>query len=309
MSKISPILLGLSLAVTGVSMAAAQQDASSTPAHPKILQITREWVKPYKGGQAHDKTESAFIAAMNRAKFPAYYVALNSMSGRSRALYLTGYNSFDEWEKDNQIVDKNPALSAELERASVADGELLDQVDNSVFTYEEDLSYKPRPDLSHARYLEITVFRVRLGHRKEWRDLAKMVKDIHDKAGDGAHWAMFEALYGVDDGTYIALSSDTSMADIDKGLAEDKKFVEAAGGEEGMKKINELFGAAVESSHSELFAINPKQSYVDETWIKANPDFWKPKAPEAAAVKPAAKPAPTAAAKPAAAAPAKPASR
>lgn len=287
MTRISAILLGLSLAATGSSIAAAQD----TTAPPKILQITREWIKPYKNGMAHDKTESAFQAAMRKAKFPAYYVGLNSMSGRSRALYLTEYDSFETWEKDNKIVDSDAALGAEIERASLADGELLDQLDSGVFTYDEDLSYKPRGDLSHARYLEVTSFHVRPGHRKEWHEVVKMVKDAHDKAGTSAHWATFEVAYGRDDGTYIALSSDTSMAEIDKGFAENKKFVEAMGGVEGMQKLDELFGAAVDVSHSELFSINPKQSYVSEAWINADPDFWKPKAAEAGASKPAARPA------------------
>ncbi len=296
MIKISPLLLGLSLAATGVSLAAAQEPPS---APPKVLQITREWIKPYRNGMAHDKTESAFITAMTKARFPAYYVGLNSMSGRSRALYLTGYESFEAWEKDNKLVDGNPALNAELEHASVADGELLEQVDSGVFTYAEDLSYKPRPDLSHARYLEVTVFRVRPGHRKEWHDVVKMVKDAQEKAGTSAHWACFEAAYGADDGTYLVLSSDTSLAEIDKAFSENKQLVEAMGGPEGMKKLDDLYGSAVESSRSELFAINPKQSYVSEAWIKDDPGFWKPKAPEAAAVKPAAKPVAAAQPKPA----------
>jgi hypothetical protein len=296
MNKINSILLGLSLAATGVTLAAAQQDSLS--AHPKVLQITREWIKPYKNGTAHDKTESAFITAMTRANFPVHYIALNSMSGRSRALYLTRYDSFADWENANKIVDKSPGLNAELEHAGIADGELLDQVDSEVFTFDEELSYKTRPDLSRARYLEITVFHVRPGHRKEWHDVVKMVKDAHDKGGTSAHWGLYDIAYGGDDGTYIALSSDGSMADIDKGFAENKKFVDGLGGEEGLKKLDELFGAAVESSHSELFSINPKQSYVDEAWIKADPGFWKPKTPEAAAAKPAAKPAAPATAKP-----------
>lgn len=297
MIKISPILMGLSLAVSGISVAAAQQEASSTL--PNILQITREWIKPGKNGMAHDKTESAFVAAMTKAKFPAHYVALNSLSGRSRALYLTRYNSFEEWEHDNKLVDGNPALGADLERAGLGDGELLDQVDSVVYIRDQELSYNSHSDLSKAHYLEISVFHVRPGHRKEWRDVVKMVKNAYDKSETGAHWGMYEIAYGGDDGTYIALSSDTSMAEIDKNIANDKKFVEAMGGEEGMKKFDELFGSAVESSRSELFSINPKQSYVDEAWIKADPAFWKPKASEPAAAKSATKPVANAPAKPA----------
>src|SRR5258708_5971391 len=126
--KFSPILLGLSLAAAGSSLASAQ-DAPSTPSIPMVLQITREYVKPYKGGAAHDKSESVFVQAQARAKFPAYYVALNSMTGKSRALYMTSYSTFADWEKDNKIVAKNPTLSADLERAGIADGDLLDSTD------------------------------------------------------------------------------------------------------------------------------------------------------------------------------------
>jgi len=83
-------------------------------------------------------------------------------------------------------------------------------------------------------------------------------------------------------------------------LANGKKFVEAAGGEEAAAKLDQLFGQAVESVRTELFSINPKQSYVDEATINADPDFWKPKA--------AAK-AQSATTKPTAATPAKSSSR
>jgi hypothetical protein len=285
MKMLRPVVLGLSLAIAAGALAAAQDTASM----PQILQITREVIKPYKNGMAHDKTESAFQQAMTKAKFPAYYVGVDSLSGTERALFLTGYSSFAEWEKDNKLVDKNPALGAELEHASIADGELLSSVDSLVYTYSEELSYKAHSSLEHARYLEITVFHVRLGHGDDWRKLGKMVKDTHDKAGTNAHWAMYEAAYGADDGTYILLSADNSMADIDTGFADGKKFHDALG-DEGMKKLDALYGATVESAHSELFSINPKQSYVPEEWIKADPDFWKPKA---ASTKPAATKKPT----------------
>jgi hypothetical protein len=285
--KISPILLGLSLAVAGSSLAAAQ-DAASTPSVPAVLQITREYTKPYKGGAAHDKTESGFITAMNRAKVPAYYVGMDSMSGKSRALFFTRYASFAEWEKDNKMVDKNPTLSGELERAGIADGELLEEVDSVVYTYDADLSYHSHNDIQNHRYYQIAVFHVRPGHRKEWREVVKMVKDAHEKAGDSAHWGMYEIAFGGEDGTYVALTGDPSMSAIDTGFAEGAKFVEAVGGEEGMRKLDELYGSAVDSAHTELFAVNPKQSYVSDEWIKADSEFWKPKPASTPAAKPAA---------------------
>jgi hypothetical protein len=287
MKNIGPILLGMSLALAGGSMTAAQPDAPT--GLPKVLQITREWVKPGKGGAAHDKSEAAFVAAMNRAKLQGHYVALNSMSGKSRALYITRYPSFEVWENDNKTVEKNTALTADLDRALTADGELLDGLDQVVYTYDEELSYHPHPDVSHARYYEINVFHVRPGHRKDWYDVTKMYKDICDKSGSSLHWATYEIAYGTEAGTYISLTVRNSMTEIDRDMADFKKFMGAAGGEEGMTKLDELFGQAVDSSHTELFSVNPKQSYAEEAWIKADPDFWKPKkaAPETAAAKPA----------------------
>ncbi len=278
-------LVGLSLAVAGSTLAAAQ-DAASTSSMPKILQITREYIKPYKAGAAHDKTESAFIAAETKAKFPVYYIALNSQSGRSRALFLTRYNSFAEWEKDNKMVDTSATLSADFERAGLADGELLDEVDSYVFTYDEDLSYHPHNDVQNHRVYQMSVFQVRLGHRHEWEELVKMVKDANEKAGTSAHWGMYEIAFGESDGTFIALTGDSSMSAIDTGFAENKKFVDAMGGEDAMNKFDKMYGDCVESSHTELFTVNPKQSYVSEDWVKADPAFWRPKPAAAQAAKP-----------------------
>ena len=49
-------------------------------------------------------------------------------------------------------------------------------------------------------------------------------------------------------------------------------------GEDGMKKFSELLAAADRTSQHNLFAFTPAMSYVSDEWIKADPDFWKPKA-------------------------------
>lgn len=280
--RISPILLGLSLAAAGSLLAAAQDPA--TP--PKVIQLQREFIKPGKAGAIHDKSEANFVATMNRGKLQGHYVSLNSMSGKSRALFIVGYPTFAAWEADNKIFDKSPSLAAELDHDLMTDGELLTDYDSVVATYDEELSYHPHGDIGRARYFEITVFHIKLGHRHDFETLTKMVKDTHEKAGTSAHWATYEVAYGAEDGTFIVLSADKSLADIDQGFAENKKFVEAAGGPDGMAKLDQLYGDTVVSSHSELFSINPKQSYASDEWIQADPEFWKPKA--APAAKPAA---------------------
>jgi hypothetical protein len=283
MNKFGRTLLAVSLGITSGCVVAAQDK----PSIPKVLQITREFTKPGKAGMVHDKAESAFVQAMARAKWPTHYIGMTSLSGKQRALFLTQYGSFEAWEKDSQAVEKNAALSAALDRAGMADGELLDSVDQGVFVFNEELSLRPRPDLSQMRYLEISAYHVRPGHDKDWNDAVKMVKSAYEKAVPEAHWGVFAQTHGGEGGTYLVLTSRKSLSELDQAFLDSKKFQEAMG-EDGMKKLSELVAVAIESSQHNLFAFNPRMSYVADEWIKSNPDFWKPKAAmPAAAAKPA----------------------
>jgi hypothetical protein len=267
-------LLGLCLAASFVSVARAQDRAGMSI--PKVLQITREFTKPGKSGMIHEKTESAFVRAMTQAKYPTHYVALTSLSGKSRALFLTHYASFEAYQKDMDAVAKNATLSAALDRASMADGELLDSVDQGVFMYSEEMSLRSRTDLWKFRYMEISSYRVRPGHEKEWNELVKLVKDAYEKALPEAHWGMYRQIYGDGSGVYLVLTGRENLAEVDQSFAAGKKFQEAMG-EEGMNKLSELVASSVESSQHELFAFNPRMSYPPDEWVKSDPDFWKPK--------------------------------
>jgi hypothetical protein len=265
----------------------------ATPTPPKVIQITREYLKLGKSLAAHDRSAANFVSISARAKQQGYYIAMDSMTGKARSLYMTRYPSFEAWEKDNNLIFNNAGLTSEMDRAIMNEGEFADEVDAAVLTFNEEWSFHPRPDFSHARYYEITSLHIRPGHRKDFNDCVKIIKQANEKGGTSAHWGAYEMAYGGEGGTVLVLTHRDSLSEIDKDLSESKKFAEAAGGEDGMQKLDEVCGAGVDSMHTELFAINPKQSYVDESTIKANPDFWKPrsKAAEAANKPAAAKPA------------------
>ena len=289
MRKLNPILLGLSLAVCSGLPAAAQDASQATVSAPKYMEITVEYTKPGKGGMAHDKTESAFVQAMTKANFPIHYVAFNSMSGQARAIYLAHFDSFDALQKANKAFD-NPASMAEFERFNVADGELLESTKQLIFSYRPDLSYHSKTPTPQVRYLEARILHVRPGHGKEFDDLVKMWMAAADKAGSSDHWGAYRMEYGDQLGSYVFLTGDNSMADIDQSYAEEPKFT-AALTDEDKKKMRELRAAAIDTDRYELYSVNPVQSYVSEDWIKADPEFWKPKPPAAPRAKPAAKPA------------------
>jgi len=290
MKKLIGVLLGLSFVVGEISTISAQDKMDGTTPPPKVLVIYREFVRPGKNGSTHEKAESAFVQAVMKAKSPQHYLAVDSVSGRPRSLFLFPYDSFDAWEKDVMATQKNTALAAALDRAAVADGELLSDADSTVLMYREDQSLRGPVDIAHMRLFEISLFQVRPGHRKEWDDLVKLVTAAYEKIPD-AHWAMYEVAYGQQtNATYVVFVPRKAAAEIDRAFVQDKDFV-AAMGDDGMKILRELEMAAVESSQINLFVFNPRMSYPRDEWVKADPDFWKPKAAPSAPKKTADKPA------------------
>src|ERR1700733_14938799 len=93
MKKISPLTAGLCLLFLSSGIASAQEDMGP----PKVLVIQREYLKPGKTGSLHEKTEGGFVHAMTAAKWATHYFGMDSLSGPSRALFLTGYPSFEAW--------------------------------------------------------------------------------------------------------------------------------------------------------------------------------------------------------------------
>jgi len=273
MKKVVTLLLGTCLCIGTATVAVAQENAAGKDMPPKVLVINREVLKPGKGGSPHERTESAFVRAMAAAKSSAHYLGMDALSGPSRALFFTGYDSFAAWESEATSEQKNVALSAALDRAAVADGDLLQSYETSVFVLRDDFSLNPGTDLAHDRYFEIGVFHVKPGHDEDWGTIMKLVKDAYAKIPD-VQWAMYERAYGGSEGYFIYITPLKTAAEIDRNFANGPKFVEAIG-KDGMKTLNSLMSESVDEAEINLFALNPAISYVGPEMIKADPTFWK----------------------------------
>jgi hypothetical protein len=266
-------LLSGGLAISEAIPAAAQDQASGTTPPPKVLVIQNEALKPGHSGSVHEKTESAFVRAFTAAKWPEHYLGMDALSGKPRSLFFLRYDSLDAWQKDNDATQKDPLLSAALEAALTADSQQLDAFEQSVYNYREDLSLHAGVKIEDMRYMEIMVFKIRPGHGKDWDTLVKMYTSAYDKA-PGAHWATYEKLYGTESGSrYLAITPLKSLAEADQEMLNDKT-VAAAMTPDQSKKMSELNALVVESVETHLFAINPKISYVPDSWAAASPTFW-----------------------------------
>jgi len=259
-----------SVFVAGAAVAAAQDATPHAP--PNVLVIQREFLKPGKAGAIHANSEANFIRAETDARWPTHYIAMDSMSGPTRALFMFGYDSFEAYGKDQEAQNANGPLSAALDQASLTDGELLSRYDASVFVYHPEMSLHASVEVPHQRYWEFTVFHIREGHYAEWMELTKIYTDSFAKYPD-AHWAMYESQYGENNGDqWVAINPMRSLAEADKGMANGKAFFTAL--PDGGKHVEELAAACIESVQTNLFMVNPKESYVDASWTTTAPEVY-----------------------------------
>jgi hypothetical protein len=255
--------------------ASAQDDGTNGP--PKVLVVQREFIKSGKGGALHEKTEGEYKAAMLAAKGQTHYLAMTSMSGPDRAVFLSGYPTFAAWEAENKSVDKNAALTTALDRAAMADGDLLSSTDSSVWVREDEMSLNPS-NLVGVRYMETKQFGIKPGRGKEWEEIVTMVKSAYMKSVPNASWTMFRLMYGAKgakDIGYVVFIPLKSLAEVDQHFADDQQFTDALG-KDGLKKLEKLEASCVETEQTNLFQFNPKMSIPLDAWVKAEPDFWTP---------------------------------
>ena len=262
-------------AVAAVCGLATYAHAQAAPPPPKMLQIYREILKPGHA-VAHAKTEAGWPAAFRKANWSTgSYIGMTSVSGPSEAWFLAGWDSFAEYEKDDAAVQANAALSAELDRLSTSDGDHLSSHAVSFAVYREDLSYRPNVDIPEMRYFRVITFRVKPGRTADFAASSKIIADAHAKANMDEHWAAYEVVSGMADGTYLVFLPMKSLADMDTVQAMHGKPYEAALGEENAKKLADL-SSGTESSTTAVFRLSPKMSYPPKEWQQNA--FWAPPA-------------------------------
>jgi hypothetical protein len=261
--------------VCGLPAAMAQETAKVTPP-PKVLVIDIEWLKPGKSGSVHQKTESAFVQASEKAKSTQHYLAMEALSGPPRSLFFFSYDSFAALEKQRQEEMANTSLSADIDQAYAADGELLSSMARNIFTLRDDLMHESGVAIPTMRYMQITRVTVRPGHQAEWEEYVKLFSSTLQKTEPDRHVALYQSAYGWENGgIWLLINPIKSLDEVDKADANMAKFRENMG-DANLKRYRELAGSAIESSQRNLYAFDPGISYVSDEWVSADP-FWKRK--------------------------------
>jgi len=260
-------------ALSAISLApvVAQEERGPAP----VIQIIREAVKEGKG-PVHEKTEAEFVRAMRKAKFPGYYYGMTASSGSNEAWFINVYPSFAAAEEYQKEMQKEP-LKSEFELADSHDGTLRDSTRTMWAVYRPDMSYRPEKfEVAKAHYVAVGTMRVKLGKEEDFADGAKMYIATHEKANTDLPFLGYQVVEGAPAGTYLFFSVMESLKTMDGEAARRRAFVEAMG-EDNYKQFAKGSGDVFQLMENNLFAMNPRMSYVPKEVEDADPAYWKPK--------------------------------
>jgi hypothetical protein len=294
MKKWHRSLAGLCLALACPLAARAQAPVVSPP---NILDVETINIKPYEDGP-YDSVASEYPALSQQLKDPMHFLAMEALSGSPRAIYLSGFYSLEALQKNEEWLPGDAATDAKLEALDARQAPHMSEVRHTIWHYRPDLSNNvAAADIPHSHYWEVMIFHMRSGHAEQFEELTKLYRDANLKIGQNTPWSTYEGMMGVTD-AYLVLVPMTSLKDEDTALAHKKQFG-AALGDEGKRRINKLSEENVASVEDNLWMVNPDWSYVEKSWVDADPQYWASEPNTKPAPKPAAGAAPARKATPA----------
>jgi hypothetical protein len=200
---------------------------------------------------------------------------MTSVAGPTEAWFLSGNASYDEFQKSEEAIDSNAALSADSDKFSTQDSDILNRTSTLVASYRPRLSYQPDVKLPEMRYMQVDVVRVKAGYDGDFRVAWQEIAAAHTTAKMDEHWAVYEMDAGGQDLTFFFFYPRKSLAEIDKsGPMHTADAYRDAVGENGRNEHREMFRRSMESSQTLIFRLQPKMSVLTKAWIDADPGFW-----------------------------------
>ncbi|MCC6318776.1 MAG: hypothetical protein IT361_13930 [Gemmatimonadaceae bacterium] len=269
MRHASLVLAGLCL--TGSTVLLAQ--ARPAPSRPQEMTIIIE-VEKVGHQSAHARLEADWSAANSRAGYAGQYLGIVRNTGTRELWWLSGFGSNEERAR-NAMDNSTPRLNAVAERFEALDAAHTDAVRTVIATLRPDLSSGEPADITKARMIEVTRWRIRSGHDAAFAEAAKRYFGIAARAGVQFQTAFYEVSAGEPAGTYIGLTAIQSAAHFDRAQADAAK-VYAAFSAEDNTELTRFLREGVMSTETHRFQIDPNISVLPDAWIATDPGFWTP---------------------------------
>jgi hypothetical protein len=222
---------------------------------------------------AHARNEAGWPVAFEKAGAPETYLALASITGTSQVWFTVPFESYAKEGESMARNEADPVLSAELARLSRSDAEYLKSMRTVQLVARPDLSYGAFPDLTKARFWDISTLRIRPGHEAQFEEAVKLYGEVSDRLAPNNSFRVYMVTAGMSGGTYMIFSSVEEYAQFDEVMATGNALF--GGMTDDERGVFERFGLeALQNSVTNRFRLDPSMSYVDAATKAADPAFW-----------------------------------
>lgn len=184
------------------------------------------------------------------------------------------------------IEDLDRALSAVTPGRQPSDsfGQPLDDLAapprTMIAVLQPGWSYRPEEAIRafpKARYIRVTIHRIRAGLEAEFGELVKLRKLTNDSVNLDRPELVYHVVSGEPSGTYIVLSPLNSLRVMDEGVIDVPVY--AAPVADALARAAPKAADIEISREHLLFRVEPRLSYVSDDFAAGDPNFWRPKPP------------------------------
>jgi hypothetical protein len=211
--------------------------------------IAREQVQPGKMA-AYLNLEEAAARTCAQLKCPNPYFALTSLTGPNEAWWINGFDTTDILEKVQHEYATNPEIVQAMTSIDGNKPNLIYPGTNLLARFRGDLSYSDSPIAPH--FFSVSLLHVAPGSLANFTKARAQFKATLERSGR-PQW-VYQVTSGTEDFTFLVMTPARTIHEV---------------------VTTPTFDDATATSETRLYAIAPTLSMPAQSWVEADPDFWK----------------------------------
>jgi hypothetical protein len=207
-----------------------------------------------------EEDAARFCAA---AHCPNPYLAITSITGPNEICWINGFDSAETMEKVWHDYAANAEIAGHLEVVAQQKADLVLPSRISLARFRDDLSFSTNVTFAYTRFIAISTVQVRPGLQASFEKMRGAIKNTLQRSGR-PQW-VYQVTSGAEDTTFLIMTPGRTIQEIHAfGI-----------GDERIGNVAELMRDSVVSSETRLYAVSPLMSMPAQSWLEADPEFWK----------------------------------
>lgn len=210
------------------------------------------------------------------AKAAIDVVGMAAITGPPQTWMVELHSNFASLEDLDRAVNPLPSSGQAGDRFGQPHEDLLAPPRAIIAVFERDWSYRSDEAirlLPKARYIWVTIHRIRIGLESEFEELVHLRKLLIDSINLDRPELAYRVISGAPAGTYIVLSPFVTLRALDDG-APDVPAYAAPVADARAKAAPKAADIEIGREHL-LFRVEPVMSYVSPDFAAGDPEFWR----------------------------------